>query len=203
MAKKQDAEAGQAGSHPQEREAARRDPQEPGRKEDGRRDAAHRGAQAGGRKHSRQRRRLHRPAARSAGGAHALGGAPRGACNVLRLLRVSLGGEGGESVTTSSAPARAERLATLFRAEQRRVWGLAYRLTGSAEDADDVVQDAFARLVAHDARTPIEDLGPWLRRVATQPRHRRAAPPAAPQRIGAPGCRRPSRLRRRTGSTRT
>ncbi len=70
-------------------------------------------------------------------------------------------------MTTSSAPARAERLATLFRAQQRRVWGLAYRLTGSAEDADDVVQDAFARLVAHDSATPIEDLGPWLRRVAT------------------------------------
>jgi len=70
-------------------------------------------------------------------------------------------------VTSSSPPARAERLATLFRAEQRRVWGLAYRLTGSGEDADDVVQDAFARLVAHEPKTPIEDLGPWLRRVAT------------------------------------
>ncbi len=70
-------------------------------------------------------------------------------------------------MTTSGLPERAARLATLFRSEQRRVWGLAYRLTGSAEDADDVVQDAFARLVAQPPEAPIEDLGPWLRRVAT------------------------------------
>jgi RNA polymerase sigma-70 factor (ECF subfamily) len=70
-------------------------------------------------------------------------------------------------VTTSGPRDRAERLAALFRSEQRRVWGLAYRLTGSAEDADDVVQDTFARLVAHPPETQIEDLGPWLRRVAT------------------------------------
>jgi RNA polymerase sigma factor (sigma-70 family) len=47
------------------------------------------------------------------------------------------------------------------------LWGLAYRITGSAEDADDVVQEAFARLVAQPPETPVGDLGPWLRRVAT------------------------------------
>jgi len=72
-----------------------------------------------------------------------------------------------ECVTTTGPPDRAARLATVFRAEQRRVWALAYRLTGSAEDADDIVQDAFARLVAWPENAPIDDLGAWLRRVAT------------------------------------
>ena len=72
-----------------------------------------------------------------------------------------------ESVTTTGPSERAAQLATLFRAQQRRVWGLAYRLTASAEDADDIVQEAFARLVAQPPESPIEDLGPWLRRVAT------------------------------------
>jgi RNA polymerase sigma-70 factor (ECF subfamily) len=40
-------------------------------------------------------------------------------------------------------------------------------MTGSAEDADDVVQEAFARLVARPPDAQVEDLGPWLRRVAS------------------------------------
>jgi RNA polymerase sigma-70 factor (ECF subfamily) len=40
-------------------------------------------------------------------------------------------------------------------------------LTGSSEDADDVVQEAFARLAANPPSSPIEELGPWLARVAT------------------------------------
>jgi RNA polymerase sigma-70 factor (ECF subfamily) len=47
------------------------------------------------------------------------------------------------------------------------LWGLAYRMTGSAEDADDVVQEAFVRLVAQPPATQVGDPGPWLRRVAT------------------------------------
>jgi len=69
---------------------------------------------------------------------------------------------------TSTQPSeRTAQLATLFRAQQRRLWGLAYRITGSAEDADDVVQEAFARLVARPPETQVEDLGPWLKKVAT------------------------------------
>jgi RNA polymerase sigma-70 factor, ECF subfamily len=72
-----------------------------------------------------------------------------------------------ENVTPTEPSDRDVQLAALFRAQQRRVWGLAYRLTGSAEDADDVVQEAFARLVAQPAQSPIEEPGPWLARVAT------------------------------------
>ncbi len=54
----------------------------------------------------------------------------------------------------------------LFRAQSRGLWGLAYRLTGSAEDADDVVQESFARLLASP---PTRGQPPraWLVRVAT------------------------------------
>jgi RNA polymerase sigma-70 factor (ECF subfamily) len=62
---------------------------------------------------------------------------------------------------------RAARLEALFRAQRRRLWGLAYRLTGSAEDAEDVVQEAFARLVSRPPEGAPETLGPWLARVAT------------------------------------
>jgi RNA polymerase sigma-70 factor (ECF subfamily) len=64
-------------------------------------------------------------------------------------------------------PERTAQLATLFRAQQRRLWGLAYRMTGSAEDADDIVQEAFARLVARPAEAELADLAAWLRKVAS------------------------------------
>jgi RNA polymerase sigma-70 factor (ECF subfamily) len=60
-----------------------------------------------------------------------------------------------------------ERLAAAFHAHRRRLWGLAYRLTGSAEDADDVVQEAFVRLMAEPPETSSGSLGPWLGRVVT------------------------------------
>lgn len=53
----------------------------------------------------------------------------------------------------------------LFRSERRRLWGLAYRLTGNTEDADDVVQEAFARFLAQPP--PLAAAAPWLARVTT------------------------------------
>ena len=70
-------------------------------------------------------------------------------------------------MTATEPPDRAARLAALFRAQRGRLWGLAYRLTGTAEDADDVVQEAFVRLVEQPPESPLEDSGPWLARVAT------------------------------------
>ena len=71
----------------------------------------------------------------------------------------------------------------LFRVERKRLWGVVYRLTGSAEDADEIVQETFARWIerppAHEAQPP----GAWLVRVATnlaidslRARRRRAYP---------------------------
>jgi RNA polymerase sigma-70 factor (ECF subfamily) len=70
-------------------------------------------------------------------------------------------------VSAIDPPERSAELATLFQAQRRRLWGLVYRMTASAEDADDVVQEAFARLVAQPPASPSADLGPWLTRVAT------------------------------------
>jgi RNA polymerase sigma factor (sigma-70 family) len=57
----------------------------------------------------------------------------------------------------------------LFENERRRLWGLAYRMTGSAADADDVVQDTFARALTHPpAGGGSDDAAwrPWLWRIA-------------------------------------
>ena len=70
-------------------------------------------------------------------------------------------------MAATEPPSRTEAFAALFRAQRERLWGLSYRLTGSAEDADDVVQESFTRLVAEPPATPVEQLGPWLARVAT------------------------------------
>ena len=48
---------------------------------------------------------------------------------------------------------------------RRALWHLAYRMTGTAADADDVVQDVFARALTHppDRSRPLR---PWLMQVA-------------------------------------
>ncbi len=50
--------------------------------------------------------------------------------------------------------------------QRRRLWGLAYRLTGCAADADDVVQETFARWLERSPESPAPDA--WLVRVATR-----------------------------------
>ncbi len=61
----------------------------------------------------------------------------------------------------------AASIADAFAAHRRWLWGLAYRLLGSPADADDVVQETFARAVEH---RPAErdGLRPWLTQVATR-----------------------------------
>lgn len=57
-------------------------------------------------------------------------------------------------------------LADAFAADRRFLWGLCYRMTGSAADADDVVQETFARALERPPRRTAEPLRPWLVRVA-------------------------------------
>jgi RNA polymerase sigma-70 factor (ECF subfamily) len=54
----------------------------------------------------------------------------------------------------------------LFDEHRRFLWGLSYRMTGSAADADDVVQDTFVRAIEHPPRRTDEPLRPWLVKVA-------------------------------------
>lgn len=57
-------------------------------------------------------------------------------------------------------------LAEEFEAQRPQLFGLAYRLLGSASEAEDAVQDAYLRLHAVD-RTGIRSLPAWLAKVVT------------------------------------
>jgi RNA polymerase sigma-70 factor (ECF subfamily) len=82
----------------------------------------------------------------------------------------------------------------LFGANRRRVFGIAYRITGSTEDAEDVVQEVFARLLERPPEKDGPALSVWLLRVATnlgidalRRRRRRVYPgPWIPAAIEAP-----------------
>jgi RNA polymerase sigma-70 factor (ECF subfamily) len=66
------------------------------------------------------------------------------------------------AVTLPSPPG----LAQAFDAERSFLWGLCYRLTGSAADADDIVQDTFVRALERPPARTDEPWRPWLVRVA-------------------------------------
>jgi RNA polymerase sigma-70 factor (ECF subfamily) len=57
-------------------------------------------------------------------------------------------------------------LADAFAADRRFVWGLCYRLTGSTADADDLVQETFARALERPPAARDAPWRPWLVRVA-------------------------------------
>jgi len=46
------------------------------------------------------------------------------------------------------------------------VWGLLYRLTGTAADADELTQETFTRFLAHPPSDRLAPLRPWLMQVA-------------------------------------
>lgn len=68
---------------------------------------------------------------------------------------------------TAAAPAVASRdaMAEFFRLYHRRVLVVAYRITGSMADAEDVAQAVFLRLMSADASVP-ENVGSYLYRAA-------------------------------------
>lgn len=53
-----------------------------------------------------------------------------------------------------------------FREHERLLWGLCYRMTGSAADAEDLVQDTFVRAMERPPRQTDRPARPWLVRVA-------------------------------------
>ncbi len=57
-------------------------------------------------------------------------------------------------------------VAAPFREHERYLWGLCYRLTGSAAEADDLVQDTFVRALERPPARRDEPWRPWLTCVA-------------------------------------
>ncbi|MEZ4229329.1 MAG: sigma-70 family RNA polymerase sigma factor [Polyangiaceae bacterium] len=53
-----------------------------------------------------------------------------------------------------------------FEASRRFLWAICYRMTGSAADADDLVQETFARALEHPPPDPSTPWRPWLTRIA-------------------------------------
>lgn len=89
----------------------------------------------------------------------------------------------------SAAPASATRpgrkdLEKIFREHRQRVFAAAYRVTGSADDAEDVLQTVFLRLARREGGSPLSDSpSSYLHRAAVNAaldvmrsrKHRRAA----------------------------
>jgi len=73
-----------------------------------------------------------------------------------------------EATAVSPAVVRSPDLTALVQRERPFLWGLALRITGSAADADDVVQEAFARFLSHPPADQNAPLRPWLLRVVTR-----------------------------------
>jgi RNA polymerase sigma-70 factor (ECF subfamily) len=62
---------------------------------------------------------------------------------------------------------RTGKLDALFREHRRMLWGLCYRMTGCTADADDIVQETFARAAERPTPSGEDAWRPWLIRVAT------------------------------------
>jgi RNA polymerase sigma-70 factor (ECF subfamily) len=56
--------------------------------------------------------------------------------------------------------------AEILEADRRMLWGVCYRMTGSAADADDLVQETFVRAMENPPPKKDQPLRPWLVRVA-------------------------------------
>ncbi len=63
--------------------------------------------------------------------------------------------------------------AAVFDAERRHVWGLCYRMTGDAADADELTQETFVRAIESPPASTDAPWRPWLVRVAMNLAHDR------------------------------
>jgi RNA polymerase sigma-70 factor (ECF subfamily) len=69
--------------------------------------------------------------------------------------------------TVTADPVFTRKLDDLFHNYRKMLWGLSYRMTGCAADADDIVQETFARAAERPIPSDEHAWRPWLTRVAT------------------------------------
>lgn len=72
----------------------------------------------------------------------------------------------GQPAATGQSTGLPAGLDEAFRDHQRLLWGLCYRMTGCAADADDLVQETFQRALERPPRDLDRPWRPWLLRVA-------------------------------------
>jgi RNA polymerase sigma-70 factor (ECF subfamily) len=71
------------------------------------------------------------------------------------------------AATRASASSQADEMEQLYRAHASQVFRAAYRVTGSAQDAEDVLQTVFLRLVRKEGGSGLSDTpGHYLHRAA-------------------------------------
>jgi RNA polymerase sigma-70 factor (ECF subfamily) len=70
-----------------------------------------------------------------------------------------------DSLAAMPSRREADALTGEWERHRRALWGLSYRMTGVAADADDVVQETFMRAM-RDPPARDRPVGPWLTRVA-------------------------------------
>jgi len=72
-----------------------------------------------------------------------------------------------QALDSSATPQPAPELEQIFRDNQKRILRAAYRVTGNAQDAEDVLQTIFMRLVRREGGSPLSDSpGNYLHRAA-------------------------------------
>jgi RNA polymerase sigma-70 factor (ECF subfamily) len=72
-----------------------------------------------------------------------------------------------QALDSSTTPQPAPELEQIFRDNQKRILRAAYRVTGNAQDAEDVLQTIFMRLVRREGGSPLSDSpGNYLHRAA-------------------------------------
>jgi RNA polymerase sigma-70 factor (ECF subfamily) len=72
-----------------------------------------------------------------------------------------------QSANHATIPPPAPELEQIYRDHHRRVLNAAYRVTGNAQDAEDVLQTVFMRLVRREGGSPLSDSpGSYLHRAA-------------------------------------
>src|SRR6185369_7928755 len=83
------------------------------------------------------------------------------------MRRAVAEGRAAQSTAPRSAVPSHKQVEQVFRTRRRMLWGLCYRLTGVAADADELLQETFTRAIERPPPAVDDEWHRWLVRVAT------------------------------------